>query len=116
MRTTRTHLAVTPMDRSAPRRPGFRALTAAGIALAAFGPLGRTSREAGASTPTTVGEGTTTDRTCLRSGPGPLCAVLRTVPAGEEIQVSNTVRDGFRYVVHRGVPGWMDEGALAWPS
>lgn len=114
MRTRRTHLAGTPIYRAKPRRPGIQNLTAAGIALAVFGPVGRAPRDEGAPTPATVGEATTTALVELRSGPGHAYAVLCTVPAGDELQVSNTVRDGYRYVVHRGVPGWLDDHTLAW--
>lgn len=116
MRTSRTYPAVTSMDRATPRRPGIRALTVARIALAAFGPFGRSPRDASANAPTTVGEATTSARSHLRSGPGPAFAILCTVPAGEGIQASNTVHDGFRYVVHLGRPGWMDDRLIAWPA
>ncbi len=116
MRTRRAHLAAPTINRALPRRLGIQAMTAAGVALAAFGPIGRPPVDADGATPTTVGEATTTDVVELRSGPGPAYAVLCTVPENEDLQASNTVREGYRYVVHHGVPGWMDDRALAWRS
>lgn len=116
MKTRRTHLAAAPVNRVLPRRLGVQAMTAAGVALAAFGPIGRSPGDACGATPTTVGEATTTSPVELRSGPGPAYAVLCTVPQGEDVQASNTIRDGYRYVVHHGVPGWMDDRTLAWRS
>ncbi len=114
MKTRRTYLAAAPMNRTLPHRLGVQAVTAAGVALAAFGPFGRPPGETNGGTPTTVGEATTTAPGELRCGPGPAYAVLCSVPEGEDLQVSNTVREGYRYVVHRGIPGWLDDRTLAW--
>ena len=49
----------------------------------------------------------------LRSGPGTSYKVLRVVSSGSVVQSSDTVKNGFRYVVHQGLPGWMADSYLA---
>lgn len=65
-------------------------------------PAGSTSPD-----PVIVGEAKTSTAVNLRSGPGTGHQVLRVVSGGSWINVSNTVQNGFRYVVHQGLAGWM---------
>lgn len=71
---------------------------------------------AGASSgdPVMVGEARTTTAVNLRSGPSTGHTVLRVVSSGAAINVSNTVQNGFRYVVHQGLAGWMADQYIAW--
>lgn len=64
--------------------------------------------------PVIVGEARTSTAVNLRSGPSTGHMVLRVVPAGAAVQVSNTVQNGFRYVVHEGLAGWMFDEYLVW--
>jgi uncharacterized protein YraI len=66
--------------------------------------------------PVMVGEARTTTEVNLRSGPGTGHSVLGIVESGSGINVSNTVQDGFRYVVHQGLAGWMDDQFIIWDS
>ena len=61
-----------------------------------------------------VGEAYATDSINLLSGPGNDHTALHAVASGSSLNVSNTVQDGFRYVVHDGVAGWMPDEAVAW--
>jgi uncharacterized protein YraI len=61
-----------------------------------------------------VGEAYATSAVNLRSGPGTDHAVLRTVASGSTLNVSNTVQNGFRYVVHEGTAGWLSDQFIAW--
>lgn len=45
----------------------------------------------------------------LRSGPGTSYTVLRVVPYGSQIGISDTVKNGFRYVSYAGQAGWMSD-------
>lgn len=64
--------------------------------------------------PSVVGEATTAAAVNLRSGPGEEHTVLRVVASGAPLNVSNTVQNGFRYVVHRGLAGWVADRYIAW--
>jgi uncharacterized protein YraI len=72
----------------------------------------------GSSTPdpVIVGEARTSTAVNLRSGPSTGNTVLRVVASGTWVQVSNTVQNGFRYVVHEGLAGWMADQYLVWPN
>ena len=59
------------------------------------------------SDPVIVGTAKTTASVNLRSGPSTGNSVLRVVPAGSVVQISNTVQSGYRYVIHDGLPGWI---------
>lgn len=63
-----------------------------------------------------VGEAHVTSNVNLHSGPGDGFGVLREVFHGAALNVSNTAQNGFRYVVHEGLAGWLDESAIAWRS
>lgn len=73
---------------------------------------------AGSSTPdpVMVGEARTSTAVNLRSGPSTSHQVLRVVSSGAAIQVSNTVQNGFRYVVHQGLAGWMADQYITWST
>ncbi len=57
--------------------------------------------------PVIVGTAKTTANVNLRSGPSTGNSVLRVVPVGATVQISNTVQNGFRYVIHNGLAGWI---------
>lgn len=54
-----------------------------------------------------VGTAVTTAFVNLRSGPGTANAVLRVVPAGATVQITDSVANGYRYVVHEALGGWV---------
>ncbi len=64
--------------------------------------------------PVFVGSAKTTSAVNLRSGPSTGNQVLRVVPKGATVQASNTYRNGFRYVIHNGLAGWVADQYLAW--
>lgn len=64
------------------------------------------------SDPVFVGTAKTTAAVNLRSGPSTSNQVLRVVPAGTWVQISDTVQNGFRYVIHNGLAGWISDAFL----
>lgn len=48
----------------------------------------------------------------LRSGPSTSNSVLRVLKAGSIVRSSDTVRSGFRYVIHDGLAGWIADAYL----
>lgn len=64
------------------------------------------------SDPIIIGSARTTTNVNLRSGPSTSNQVLRVVAAGATVQISNTVRTGFRYVIHNGLAGWIADQYL----
>jgi uncharacterized protein YraI len=64
------------------------------------------------STPVINGVGIALAAVNLRSGPGTSYSVLRVVPEGAKIGTSTTVTNGFRYVSHNGLGGWMSEAYI----
>jgi uncharacterized protein YgiM (DUF1202 family) len=62
--------------------------------------------------PVIVGKATTTSAVNLRSGPSTSNSVLRVVPAGATVQISSTVQNGYRYVTHDGLAGWIADQYL----
>lgn len=72
---------------------------------------------AASSTPTTPvidGVGWTTSAVNLRSGPSTSHQVLRVVPKDAKIGTSTTERNGFLYVSHNGLAGWMSTSFIAY--
>ena len=63
--------------------------------------------------PVIVGEKRATANVNLRSGPSTGNQVLRVVYAGTWVQVSDTVQNGFRYVIHNGLAGWISDQYLS---
>jgi uncharacterized protein YgiM (DUF1202 family) len=63
--------------------------------------------------PVITGTAWTTAAVNLRSGPSTSNQVLRVVPSGARIGVSNTVRSGFRYVSYQGQAGWMFDAYIS---
>lgn len=59
------------------------------------------------SDPVIVGSAVTTANVNLRSGPSTSHQVLRVVAKGSTVKISNTVQNGFRYVVFNGLAGWI---------
>ncbi|MBA2247051.1 MAG: SH3 domain-containing protein [Chloroflexia bacterium] len=51
----------------------------------------------------------------LRSGPSTGHRVLRVLPAGSTVDTSSQLHNGFRYVVHQGLAGWIADQYLYWP-
>jgi mannosyl-glycoprotein endo-beta-N-acetylglucosaminidase len=74
-------------------------------------PVGSTTPD-----PVIVGEARASTAVNLRSGPSTSNSVLRVVSSGTWVQVSNTVQNGFRYVVHQGLAGWMADQYLVWSN
>ncbi len=70
----------------------------------------------GGSDPVIVGSARTTDDLNLRSGPSTGHQVLRVVAAGTWVKASDTVQNGYRYVVHEGLAGWMADHYLSWAT
>lgn len=66
-----------------------------------------------AGDPPITGVGYTSANVNLRSGPGTGYAVLRVVPTGSQIGTSTTVKNGFRYVSHEGLGGWMSDSFIS---
>ncbi len=63
--------------------------------------------------PVIVGSAWTISAVNLRSGPSTSHQILRVVPSGAKIGVSNTVKNGFRYVIHNGLAGWIADQYLS---
>jgi len=63
--------------------------------------------------PVIIGSARTTSAVNLRSGPSTSNQVLRVVPSGATVQISGTVRSGFRYVTHNGLAGWIADQYLS---
>ncbi len=59
------------------------------------------------SSPVVSGIGWTTSAVNLRSGPSTTNSVLRKVPYAAQVGTSSTITNGFRYVTHNGLAGWM---------
>jgi mannosyl-glycoprotein endo-beta-N-acetylglucosaminidase len=68
---------------------------------------------AGSTDPVMIGSATVLVNANLRSGPSLYDGVLRVVPSGATVQVSDTVRGGFRYVIHNGLAGWIYDSLLS---
>ena len=66
--------------------------------------------------PVITGRARTLNAVNLRSGPSTGNQALRVVPAGSWVDTSGTVRNGFRYVVHQDLAGWIADQYLSWPS
>jgi uncharacterized protein YraI len=70
--------------------------------------------------PVIVGTAVTTTDVNLRAGPGTGYEVLRVLSEGESVDLSNTYENGFVYVVHEGLAGWVyadylgSDGSAQW--
>ncbi len=62
--------------------------------------------------PSIIGLGITTAAVNLRSGPSTSHQVLRVLAQGTLVERSGTVQNGFRYVVHQGLAGWVYDAYL----
>ncbi len=67
----------------------------------------------GGTNPIIIGLGVTTAAVNLRSGPSTSNRVLRVLARGTLVERSDTVRNGFRYVIHQGLAGWVFDAYLA---
>ncbi len=67
---------------------------------------------AGGTNPSLIGLGITTAAVNLRSGPSTGHQVLRVLAQGSLVERSGTVQNGFRYVVHQGLAGWVADAYL----
>ena len=61
----------------------------------------------GSQDPVVLGIAVTTSAVNLRSGPSTSNQILRVLAASTSVQSSDTVKNGFRYVVHNGLAGWV---------
>jgi uncharacterized protein YgiM (DUF1202 family) len=69
--------------------------------------------DGGGNVPTDiVGGAKTVSAANLRSGPSTGHQVLRVVPAGALVQTTLKAQNGFRYVVHNGLAGWIFDELL----
>ena len=68
--------------------------------------------DGGGEDPVIVGTGKTITDVNLRSGPSTGHTVLRVLDPHVAVSVSDTVRNGFRYVVHNGLAGWVWDAYL----
>lgn len=59
-----------------------------------------------------VGTAVTTDAVNLRSGPTTGHKVLRVVPRGTSVQITDNLGNGYRYVIHDGQAGWIYDDYL----
>jgi hypothetical protein len=122
MKQISSRLAVTSRNSIQSQRTALRTLIPAGIALLAVVAIrwalqlirGTTAQNDWSDDgpivkALSVGEATTTTATTLRSGPSIRHGVLRIMAPGATVNVSNTVHNGFRYVVHQGLAGWMPD-------
>lgn len=62
--------------------------------------------------PVITGTATTIAALNLRSGPSTGHQVLRLMGKGSKVQSSDTVVNGFRYVIHQGLAGWAYDAFL----
>ncbi|MDQ2682492.1 MAG: SH3 domain-containing protein [Chloroflexota bacterium] len=67
----------------------------------------------GGSDPVISGTAVTTTAVNFRSGPSTSNTVLRVLAKGTRVETSLTVQNGFRYVVHNGLAGWVYDEFLA---
>jgi len=67
---------------------------------------------AGGTNPSIIGLGITTSAVNLRSGPSTSHQVLRVLAQGTLVERSGTVQNGFRYVIHQGLAGWVYDAYL----
>jgi uncharacterized protein YraI len=68
------------------------------------------------SDPVITGQAFTSSAVNLRSGPGTTYSVLRVVPGGSRIGTSTTVTNGYRYVTHNGLAGWMSDTYISFSA
>lgn len=71
------------------------------------------SAPGGGADPVIIGTMYTTASVNLRSGPSTSNTVLRVVASNSAVKASDTARNGFRYVIHDGLAGWISESFLA---
>lgn len=64
------------------------------------------------SDPVIIGTAATTTALNLRSGPSSSHQVLRVMAKGSAVQISDTVQNGYRYVIHQGLAGWAYDAYL----
>ena len=64
--------------------------------------------------PNGVGQATTDVN--LRSGPSATNTVLRVLKAGTEVSLTDQLNNGYRYVVHQGLAGWVWDASLGVPN
>ena len=94
-------------------RSGFRYVTHNGLAgWIADQYLSTVPGDAPPADPVIIGSARTTDAVNLRSGSSTSNQVLRVVPSGATVQISSTVKNGFRYVIHNGLAGWIADQYL----
>ncbi|MDP9354356.1 MAG: SH3 domain-containing protein [Chloroflexota bacterium] len=86
---------------------GFRAVGYNGTYGWVYADYLSTSSDPGPGDPgPVIGNAVTTTDLNLRSGPSTSNQVLRVMPQGSTVQITGTVQNGFRYVIHNGLAGW----------
>jgi uncharacterized protein YraI len=93
---------------------GFRNVSYQGTDGWAYGEYLVDTNGGSSDEPMITGAAATATAVNLRSGPSTSHQVLRVVAANAMVQTSSTVENGFRYVVHDGLPGWMHGDYLVW--
>jgi D-alanyl-D-alanine carboxypeptidase len=63
---------------------------------------------------TVIGTAVTTDDLNLRTGPGTGHSVIYVVRANTRVEVTDATANGYRYVYHAGVGGWMADQYLSY--
>lgn len=66
--------------------------------------------------PVIIGTAITTAWVNFRSGPGTSHSVLRVLSVGTVVEISGTVQNGFRQVIHQGRAGWVSNQFLSMDS
>jgi uncharacterized protein YraI len=93
---------------------GFRYVSYQGTDGWAFGEYLVDTDGGSSDEPEITGAAITSTDINLRSGPSTDHQVLRVVVEGSLVHTSSTVENGFRYVVHGDLAGWMYEDYLLW--
>jgi len=108
-------LAVLPKDTTVgylgERKNGFLAVSYQGMSGWAYESF-LAFIEDGPSDPVIIGSAVVTSAANFRSGPSTGHQVFRVLSAGTSVQISDTVRDGYRYIIHDGQAGWLYDAFL----
>jgi uncharacterized protein YgiM (DUF1202 family) len=94
-------------------RNGFRKVAYKGIGGWAHKDYLQVANGGSDDPPVIIGQAVTAIAVNFRTGPSTGHRILRVLAAGTVVQISDTKRDGFRYVVHNGQGGWIYDDYLA---
>jgi uncharacterized protein YraI len=92
---------------------GYRKVSYQGTPGWAHGDYLEITNGGSTDTPVPAETAVTTTSVNLRSGPSTGHQVLRVVGGGEAVEVTNRGQNGFIYVIHEGLAGWMAGAYLA---